>query len=169
MTFVYIAVSIALIAVSAACIYSIILMRDAKQVLNQIESSVKDISDKSAPLLENSGVITGKIREISENIDGEVSSVKGAVDSVVSAIDDLVEFEQKVKSRVEDPILNTAGYVAGIAKGIKAFLRVLKNQECRIDRSWRRRENNIRRGSPLCRRRHEPNGFDSRRKHSIRL
>jgi uncharacterized protein YoxC len=127
MTFVYIAVSIALLAVSAACIYSILLMKDAKQVLNQIENSIKEISDKSGPLLENSGVITGKIREIAENVNGEVSSVKGAVDSIVKAVDDLVEFEQKVKSKIEDPILNTAGYVAGIARGIKAFLRVLKS------------------------------------------
>ncbi len=126
MTFVYIAVSIALLAVSAACIYSIILMKDAKQVLNQMERSIREVSDKSAPLLENSGVITGKIREIAENVDGEVSNIKGAVDSIVGAIDDLVELERKLKARIEDPVLDTAGYVAGITKGIKAFLRVLK-------------------------------------------
>jgi uncharacterized protein YoxC len=126
MTFFLIAASIALLAFAAASIYMIILMRDARQVLNQIESSVKEVSEKSGPLLENSGVITGKIREIAESIDGEVLSVKGAVDSLVGAIDDLVELEQNVKSRIEDPILNAAGYVAGITKGIKAFLRVLK-------------------------------------------
>ena len=127
MTFVYIAASIALLAVSVACIYSIVLMKDAKQVLNQIEISMKEISEKSGPLLENSGVITGKIREIAESVDGEFINVKGAVDSLVGAVDDLVEFEQKVKAKIEDPILNTAGYVAGIAKGIQAFLRVLKS------------------------------------------
>jgi len=126
MTFFLIAASIALLAFAAESIYMIILMRDARQVLNQIESSVKEVSEKSGPLLENSGVITGKIREIAESIDGEVLSVKGAVDSLVGAIDDLVELEQNVKSRIEDPILNAAGYVAGITKGIKAFLRVLK-------------------------------------------
>ncbi len=126
MTFLIIAASIALLAFAAASIYSIVLMKDAKQVLNQLESSVKDISEKSGPLLENSGVITGKIREIAESVDGEVSNVKGAVDSLVGAIDDLVELERKVKSKIEDPILDTAGYLAGITKGIKTFLRVLK-------------------------------------------
>ena len=47
-------VSIALLAVAAASIYSIVLMKDAKHVLNQLESSVRDISEKSGPLLENS-------------------------------------------------------------------------------------------------------------------
>jgi len=127
MTFFLIAASIALLAFAAASIYSIILMKDAKQVLNQLERSVKEISVKSTPLLENSGVITGKIREIAESIDGEVSNVKGAVDSLVNAIDDLVDLEQKVKSKIENPILDAAGYIAGITKGIKAFLRVIKS------------------------------------------
>lgn len=127
MTFFLISASIALLAFAAASIYSIVLMKDAKQVLNQLESSVKEISEKSGPLLENSGVITGKIREITESIDGEVTGVKGAVDSLVDAIDDLVRLEQKVKSKIEDPILDIAGYAAGITKGIKAFLRVIKS------------------------------------------
>jgi uncharacterized protein YoxC len=127
MTFFLIAASVALLAFAAASIYSIILMKDAKQVLNQLESSVKEISEKSGPLLENSGVITGKIREIAESINGEVSGVKGAVDSLIGAVDDLVKLEQKVKSKIEDPILDAVGYLAGITKGIKAFLRVLKS------------------------------------------
>jgi len=127
MAFFLVAASIALLAFAAASIYLIILMNDARQVLSQIETSVREISEKSGPLLENSGVITGKIREIAESVDGEVSNVKGAVESLVSAIDDLVKFEQKVKSKVEDPILIAAGYAAGITKGIKVFLRVFKS------------------------------------------
>ena len=122
-----IAASIALLAIAAAGIYSILLMRDTKHVLNQIESSVREISEVSAPLLENSGVITGKIRAIVENVDGEVTSVKGALDSLVGAVNELVELERKVKSRIEDPVMETADYVAAIAKGIKTFLRVLKS------------------------------------------
>lgn len=122
-----IAASMALLAIAAASIYSIILMKDAKQMLNQLESSVRDISEKSAPLLENSTVITGKIRTIAESVDGEVTNVKGALDSLVDAVDDLVELERKVKMKIEDPIMDTAGYVAAITKGIKAFLRVLKS------------------------------------------
>ena len=119
--------SIALLAIAAASIYSMILMKDAKSVLNQLEASVKDISEKSGPLLENSGVITGKLRAIVESVDGEFSSVKGAVDSVVDAVEDLVELERKLKIKIEEPIMDTAGYFAAVAKGIRAFLRVFKS------------------------------------------
>jgi len=129
MTFFLVAASIALLAIAAACIYSLLLMKDAKQVLNQLESSLKEISEKSAPLLENTGVITGKIREIAESVDGEVMNVKGALDSLVGAVEDLVDLERKVKSKIEDPILDTAGYVAGIVKGIKAFLQVFSRRD----------------------------------------
>jgi len=127
MTIFLIAASIALLAIAAAGIYSIALMRDAKSALTQLEKSVRDISEKSAPLLENSGVISGKIREVAESVDGEVTNVKGALDSLVGAIEDLVELERKVKSKIEDPIMDTAGSFAGIVKGIRAFLRVLKS------------------------------------------
>lgn len=119
--------SIALLAIAAASVYSIILMRDAKKVLNQLETSVREISETSRPVLENSGVITGKIREIAENVDGEFLSVKGAVDSFVGAVEDIVDLERKVRSKVEDPIMDTAGYLAAITKGVKTFLRVLKS------------------------------------------
>ncbi len=119
--------SIALLAIAAASVYSIILMRDAKKVLNQLETSFREISETSRPVLENSGVITGKIREIAENVDGEFLSVKGAVDSFVGAVEDIVDLERKVRSKVEDPIMDTAGYLAAITKGVRTFLRVLKS------------------------------------------
>ncbi len=119
--------SIALLAIAAASVYSIMLMKDAKKVLNQLEISVREISETSRPVLENSGVITGKIREIAENVDGEVLSVKGAVDSLIGAVEDVVDFERRVRSKVEDPIMDTAGYLAAITKGVKTFLRVLKS------------------------------------------
>lgn len=127
MIFFLLVASVALLAVAAASIYSIVLMKDAKHVLNQLESSVREISEKSGPLLENTGVITGKIREIAESVDGEVTNVKVALDSLVDAVQSIVDLERKIKSKIEDPVLDAAGFVAGIAKGIKAFLRVLKS------------------------------------------
>ncbi|MCL5021494.1 MAG: hypothetical protein M1339_07550 [Bacteroidetes bacterium] len=119
--------SVALLAIAAASLYSIVLMRDAKKVLNQLETSVREISETSRPLLENSGVITSKIRTIAESVDGEVGNVKGAVDSLVRSVEELVDLERRVKSRIEDPIMDTAGYLAAITKGIRTFLRVLKS------------------------------------------
>ncbi len=127
MTFFLVIASIALLAVAAASIYSIVLMKDAKHVLNQLESSVREISEKSGPLLENTGVITGKIREIAESVDGEITNVKGALDSLVDAVENIVDLERKVQSKIEYPILDAAGFVAGITRGIKTFLRVLKS------------------------------------------
>ncbi len=126
-TFFLIVASIALLAVAVASIYSIVLMKDARGVLNQLESSVKEISDNSRPLLENSGVISGKVREIAESVDGEVISVKGAVDSLVAAVDEIVDLEIRVKSKIVGPVMDTAGYIAAVTKGIRTFLRVLKS------------------------------------------
>ncbi len=45
----------------------------------------------------------------------------------MDVVEGIVDLEQRVKSKIEDPILDAAGIIAGITKGIKAFLRVLKN------------------------------------------
>ncbi len=119
--------SVALLAIAAASIYSIVLMKDAKKVLNQLESSVKEISETSRPLLEHSGVIAGKVRAVAESVDGEITSVKEAVDSLVGAVNEIVEFEKRVKSRIEDPVMDTAGFIAALTKGARTFLRVLKS------------------------------------------
>ena len=119
--------AVALLAIAAASIYSIILMKDARKVLNQMETSVREISETSRPLLENSGVITGKIRTIAESVDGEVTNIKGALDSLVGAVQELIDLERRVKSRIEDPVMDTADYLAAITRGIRTFLRVLKS------------------------------------------
>ena len=119
--------SVALLAIAAASVYSIVLMKDAKHVLNQVETSLHEISENSRPVLENSGVITGKIRTIAESVDGEITNVKGAVDSLVGAVEELVELEQRVRSKIEDPVMDTAGYLAALTKGIRVFLRVMKS------------------------------------------
>lgn len=121
------AASIALLAIAAAGIYSILLMKDLQKVLNELENSVRQVSDKAVPVLDNAEVITGKIRSISENLDGEFTSLKGAVDSLVNAVDDIVDLEKKVKERIENPVLDAANYIAAVAKGIKTFLHVLKS------------------------------------------
>ncbi len=119
--------SVALLAIAAASIYSMVLMKDAKNVLNQVETSLREISETSRPVLENTGVITGKIRTIAESVDGEVTNVRDAVDSLVGAVEELVDLEQRVKSKIEEPVMDTAGYLAALTKGIRTFLRVLKS------------------------------------------
>ncbi|MGC8594860.1 MAG: hypothetical protein ACP5US_01515 [Candidatus Kryptoniota bacterium] len=121
------AASVALLAIAAAGIYSILLMKDLQKVLNELESTVKQVSDRALPVLDNAEVITGKVRSIAENLDGEFMSLKGAVDSVVNAVNDIVDLEKKVKGRIESPVLDVANYIAAVAKGIKAFLHVLKS------------------------------------------
>lgn len=121
------AASVALLAIAAAGIYSILLMKDLQKVLNELENSVRQVSEKALPVLDNAEVITQKVRSIAENLDGEFTSLKYAVNSVVNAVNDVVELEKKVKQRIENPVLDVANYISAVAKGIKAFVHVLKS------------------------------------------
>lgn len=117
-----IAASIALLAVAAACIYSVLLMKDARKLLSRVEGSVGDTIGNLVPLLENTSVITGKIRTLIEDTGGEMTKLKGAVDSLVNAVEDLANLGRRIKTRIEPPAMDAAGYVAALSKGLKAFM-----------------------------------------------
>lgn len=121
-TVMLIAASVALLAIAAASLYCIILMKHARSFLTGIEGSVTETLENLLPLIENSGVITGKIRSLIEETDDEMSKLKGAADSLARAVKDLADLGKRIRTRVEGPAMNASGYLAASLKGLKAFM-----------------------------------------------
>lgn len=121
-TVLLIAASVALLAIAGACLYLIVLMKETRNFLTGIEGSVTGTLENLLPLIENSGVITGKIRSLIEDTDDEMSKLKAAVDSLARAVRDLADLGQRMKTRVESPAMNAAGYIAAFSKGLKTFM-----------------------------------------------
>lgn len=126
-TVLLIAASVALLAIAAASLYSIILMKQARNFLNGIEGSVTETIENLLPLIENSGVITGKIRSLIADTDDEMTKLKAAVDSLAGAIKDLADLGKRLTTRIEKPTMNAAGYLAAFSKGLKAFVGFFEN------------------------------------------
>lgn len=125
-TLLLIAASIALIAMAAAILYSILLMKDARKVLNRLEGSVRDASESVIPLLDNSSAITGKIRQLTESAGGELTKLKSVGDSLAKAVGDAADFVRRIKTTAEEPLTEAVGYLAAFSKGIKTFLQFLE-------------------------------------------
>lgn len=113
---------IALLCVSAVCIYLVILLIRVREVLTAFEKDVKEVTARALPVLENMEFITNRVRNITETIDDQVMIVQESIGSMKEMADNIVALERKVQERVEGPILDTLGFVAAVLKGFRTFI-----------------------------------------------
>jgi uncharacterized protein YoxC len=120
--FLVIAQILALLCVSALCIYLIVVLSHVKGALTNFEKDVKEMTSLSLPVLENMEFITSRVRSISENVDDQVIIVRQSLGSIKEIADNVVALERKVQERIEGPILETVAVISAIFKGIRTFV-----------------------------------------------
>jgi len=120
--FLVIAQILALLCVSALCIYLIVVLSHVKGALTNLEKDVKEMTSLSLPVLENMEFITSRVRSISENVDDQVTIVRQSLGSIKEIADNVVALERKVQERIEGPILETVAIISAIFKGIGTFV-----------------------------------------------
>ncbi len=117
---------ILVLSLAGLAIYLVIVLAKVKTLLVQIESDVKNVSARVIPVLENMEVITSKLRSITANFDDQMTIVKSAVQSIKEIADSIVEFERRVQDRIEAPVLEVAGLLGSVVRGIAAFINRLR-------------------------------------------
>lgn len=109
-------------SLAGLAIYLVIVLAKVKTLLVQIESDVKNVSTRVIPVLENMEVITSKLRSITANFDDQMTIVTNSVQSIQEIADSIVEFERRVQDRIEAPVLEVAGLLGSVVRGIAAFI-----------------------------------------------
>lgn len=117
-----IALIIALICLSAACIYLIVVLVRVRDILSGVEKDIKEVTARALPVLDNMEYITARVKSITENIDDQVMIVRESIGSVREVTDNIVALERKVQERIEGPILDTVAFVAAVFKGLRTFV-----------------------------------------------
>ncbi|MBI1806478.1 MAG: hypothetical protein HYR76_05445 [Ignavibacteria bacterium] len=117
---------VALAAVTGLCLFLIVVLVRVRNFLMVVEHDVKKLSARAIPVLENLEVITDKVKNIAESIDGQVDVLKNAITSVKGVIDNMVDFECRIQERIEEPVLETIGTFAAVFNGVKAFIARLR-------------------------------------------
>ncbi len=113
---------IALVALSAVCIYLILVLIRVRDILNNVEKDLKEVTARAIPVLDNMEFITARVKSITENIDDQVMIVRDSIGSVKEIADNIVALERKVQDRIEGPILDTVAFVAALFKGMRTFV-----------------------------------------------
>ena len=112
---------VALLCLSAVCIYLILVLVRLKDMIGGMEKELKEVTSRILPVLENMEFITARVKSITENIDDQVMIVRDSIGSVREIADNIVAIERKVQERIEGPILDSVAFVAALIKGVRTF------------------------------------------------
>ena len=112
---------LALLCLSAVCIYLILVLVRLKDVLSGMEKDLKEVTSRVLPVLENMEFITARVKSITENIDDQVMMIRESIGSVREIADNIVAIERKMQERIEGPILDSVAFVAALFKGVRTF------------------------------------------------
>lgn len=112
---------VALISVSALCIYLIIVLVRTREVLTVMKKDLEDLGEKAGPVLDNLSVITEHLKSVSEKVDDQVGLVKGSLESVKQAADNFVSLEQRLQDSFEEPMLRLSSMLNAIVNRVAGF------------------------------------------------
>lgn len=113
---------LALLCVSALCIYLIVVLARVKETLGHVEKDVKDLAARAVPILENTEYITARLKSVAENVDDQMLTVRESIASIREIADNVVALERKIQERIEGPVLDGVSYLSAIVTGIRTFV-----------------------------------------------
>lgn len=120
--FLIIAQIVALLCVSALCIYLIVVLVRVREVLTHVDKDLREMTTHALPILENMEYITSRVKSIAENVDDQVMIVRESIGTVKDIAENIAALERKVQEKIEGPILDTVAFVAAIFKGFRTFV-----------------------------------------------
>jgi len=113
---------VALLCLSALCVYMIVVLLRVRDILGNVERDIRDIATRALPVLDNMEYITARVKSVTDSIDDQVSAVRDSIASIKQVAENVVDLERRVQERIEGPIIETVAIVSAIFKGVRTFL-----------------------------------------------
>ncbi len=117
---------LALLCVSALCVYLIVVLARFKDLLSALQKNVAEFTLYAKPVLENLLFITEKFRSVAMKIDEQANIMKGSLESIKLAADNVVAFEQRVQRWLEEPIVRITSALSGFVNGVLSWFEGLR-------------------------------------------
>jgi len=124
---------IALGSFAAMCMSVIIFLGRARTFLDTTSMTLlstqrvlEDVNKKIEPTLELANTTLKKTTETLEKIDNQLETLHQSVHNVDDMVQRVTTLQKKVQDKVEDPIMKTASFIAGVSKAIQAMTNAMK-------------------------------------------
>lgn len=107
------------------------VIKQIKKISAKIENLSKDISDVKPKVTE----AIDKINSISENVNSVVKKVNDNIDILGTVVvrikdtaDSIIDFEKRIQTRIEPPVMDTLNTITAVSAGVKTFIDSWKNK-----------------------------------------
>jgi uncharacterized protein YoxC len=124
-----------LVCASILCIALIVYLNKITKSVDRLEDEVKDISDKSKPLIISVNSLTEKFNGIADDTKDIVNDakeqfevVKGIVSDVKEHADKILDLEEKVRRGIENPVSDIVKNLSALVNGINTFWKTYKGR-----------------------------------------
>ena len=124
--FVNIAIIIGLLAFAVLCIYLIFTVSKIRDLIIKLQEDMSELNRNAIPLVENLKIVSDKVKNISENVDDQITILHSSVESIRDMTDNIVSFEKKVQHEVEGPVMEAVSFVSALVKAVQAFVAKMK-------------------------------------------
>jgi uncharacterized protein YoxC len=126
-----ISVIIQIILFITLIILVVILTGYIKKLMIKVEVLSDDFNKYKVhlnPLIENISKLVGKLHNISDKVDTNLETVKRTVQRIKDTTESIIEFEQKIQTKLETPVFDTIDSYNAIVKGVRAFFEKIKSR-----------------------------------------
>ncbi len=116
------------ISASALCIALIYYVWKISNAVKSIQNDIGELSANLKPLLISTAELSSNLNEISDNARQHLDISKNVVTSIKDRVDTILEFEAKVRSGIEGPVMSLIREITALNNGFNSFLNVLRKK-----------------------------------------
>ena len=120
-TFLKIAQVVALLSASALCAYLIVVLMRLNGLLEMLQKDFSEMNKNLKPVLENLNVVTDKLKSITTKVDDQVLIFNGSLHALRQMADNVVQFEERVQQRIEEPIIRISSLLGAIINRVASL------------------------------------------------
>ena len=106
---------VALLSVTALCVYLIM-------TLLSVRRDLAEFVHRSKPVLDNLAFITERLKSTAQKIDQHVDIVKSSLSSFKSVADNVLMLEARVQQQLEEPVLQVASILGALISGAATLI-----------------------------------------------
>ncbi len=118
-------VSVAVIALCMVAIMVVVIatLLRVRRAATKAEELLEAIKLQIAPIIHDVTLISAEVRKTVQRIENASEKIEDGAHALLDAAQDVKDFEQSLRERIEQPIMDSTALIAGILRGAKAFWR----------------------------------------------
>jgi uncharacterized protein YoxC len=111
---------------SALCVALIIYLGRITKSVKAMQNNLDQITSDIKPLVTTFSELAEKLAEVTEDVKDQIETSKSIVFSVRDRVDTILDFEERVREGIEQPIFTFTKNLKAISSGVTAFLNYFK-------------------------------------------